>query len=91
MAGILSLGLTLPILWTVYKHQSLSETSLFSYFTEEEYLNKVIGFCCQRPAELMGISKAKGGLQKGKKADFAIFDPNASYKLDQYCLKYKYP
>jgi len=38
MPGILSLGLTLPILWTVFKQQSLSETSIFYPLAEEEYM-----------------------------------------------------
>lgn len=38
MPGIVSLGLTLPILWTVYKQHCMSEDSVFFSVSEDQFI-----------------------------------------------------
>jgi dihydroorotase len=51
-------------------------------------LPKIVQMLCERPADLFGIVN-KGKLEVGCDADLVIFDPNASYILDENSLHSK--
>jgi len=45
---------------------------------------------CERPAQLLGLFHKKGSLEEGKQADIVIFDPNASYHVDESQIHNRY-
>ena len=44
---------------------------------------------CRRPAEIWGLTPAKGSLQVGTDADLMVFDPDHQWVLDRYDLRSK--
>ncbi|MGE2714717.1 dihydropyrimidinase [Mycolicibacterium litorale] len=44
-------------------------------------LPEVVDLCCTRPAEIMGLAPAKGGVAVGGDADLVIWDPEQRWKV----------
>lgn len=64
--GIASLGLALPVLWTGMKQRGLA-------------LERIGEWMAAVPARLARMSGRKGVIAVGADADFAVFDPEASW------------
>lgn len=45
--------------------------------------NKAVELCATNPAKLFGIDSKKGSLEVGLDADIVIYDPSASFKVEQ--------
>ena len=76
--GISSLQLELPITWTAAKR--FSPTTTFNNLAEW-----LAGF----PARLVGLSK-KGQIAIGNDADFAVFDPDATFTVNPDALHHRH-
>jgi allantoinase len=68
--GIASLSMALSVVWTE------SQTRGFS-------LNDIARWMAERPAQLAGCSTRKGRLAPGYDADFAVFDPETEFTVEQ--------
>ncbi len=66
--GIASLGLALPVLWTGMKQRGIA-------------LERIGEWMAAAPARLAGMSGRKGAIAAGADADFAVFDPEASWTV----------
>jgi allantoinase len=66
--GIASLGLALSVLWTGMKQRGIA-------------LERIGEWMAAAPARLAGMSGRKGVIAVGADADFAIFDPEASWTV----------
>ncbi len=73
--GISSLQLTLPATWTGARARGRTLVDVARWMSEE-------------PALLAGLSR-KGSIAKGKDADFAVIDPDATFVVDQEKLAHK--
>jgi len=62
---------------------------LFLYLAKKEKLSfkRLINLMCEKPAELLGLSKGK--IEVGMDADFSVFDINSETKIDSYDLHSK--
>lgn len=67
--GISSLGLTLQSVWTKLNSLGNSEELLENYIVR---LSKWMSF---QPAKVLGLSKKRGSIEKGKFADLVVWDP----------------
>lgn len=69
-AGIASLQLSLPIVWT--------EACARNYTLEQ-----VTQWMCHAPAQLAGLGR-KGALEVGYDADLVVFDPEAEFTVEAH-------
>ncbi|PRA11517.1 allantoinase AllB [Arthrobacter sp. MYb211] len=75
--GVASLQLGLPLIWSEAKKRGLK-------------LEQVVQWMGVNPSKLAGLS-AKGGIEAGKDADFAIFAPEDTFEVDVAKLHHKNP
>lgn len=75
--GVASLQLGLPLIWSEAKGRGLK-------------LEQVVQWMGVNPSKLAGLS-AKGGIETGKDADFAIFAPEDTFEVDVAKLHHKNP
>jgi allantoinase len=75
--GIASLGLALPVLWTGMSRRGIA-------------IERVAQWMAAAPACLAGLSGRKGAIAPGKDADFAIFDPDASWTVSAESLHFRH-
>ena len=75
--GVSSLQLGLAAVWTGARQRGFS-------------LADVVGWMARGPADLAGLS-AKGRLVAGAAADFAVFDPEATFTVDPAALYHRHP
>ncbi len=71
--GIASLGLGLPLLWGEALRRGHTPDDLVRWMAEE-------------PARLCGLDDRKGSIAPGRDADFAVFDPDASRRVEPASL-----
>jgi allantoinase len=67
--GIASLQLSLPLMWTLAGARGFS-------------LADVAQWMCAGPARLAGLDGRKGAIAAGCDADFVVFDPEATWRVD---------
>lgn len=67
--GVTSLGLGMIMLWEEGRKYGIS-------------LTDIVRWCCENTAQQVGLAKSKGHICVGYDADFAIFDPDVAYKID---------
>lgn len=74
--GISSVGLGLCILWTEAQTRGIS-------------IEQLVKWTSENTAKHAGLDKHKGSIAVGKDADFCIFDPQATWVLDQSKMQFK--
>ncbi|WP_348264495.1 allantoinase AllB [Telmatobacter sp. DSM 110680] len=79
--GIASLGLALPVLWTVMRQRGLST---------EDAATRVAKWMAARPARLAGLLNRKGSIAVGVDADIAVFDPHISWTVTESDLHFRH-
>ncbi|GMF07741.1 unnamed protein product [[Candida] boidinii] len=67
--GITSVGFGLPLLWT--------QADFFKITILD-----IVKWCCENTSKQVGLDYKKGKIEIGFDADFAIFDPNMKYKIN---------
>ncbi len=78
--GVSGLGLGLGLMWTeVMRRNELKKVGKLE--GQEVGIEKVVEWCCGKTAEQVGLLGKKGVIQEGADADFAIFDPNATWQV----------
>lgn len=75
--GVASLQLGLPLIWSEAKQRGLK-------------LEQVVQWMGVNPSKLAGLG-AKGSIEEGKDADFAIFAPEDTFEVDVHKLHHKNP
>ncbi len=75
--GVASLQLGLPLIWSEAKKRGLK-------------LEQVVQWMGVNPSKLAGLS-AKGSIEEGKDADFAVFAPEDTFEVDVQKLHHKNP
>ena len=75
--GVASLQLGLPLIWSEAKQRGLK-------------LEQVVQWMGTNPSRLAGLG-AKGSIEEGKDADFAIFAPEDTFEVDVEKLHHKNP
>jgi len=75
--GIASLGLALPVLWTGMKQRGIA-------------LERIGEWMAAAPARLAGMSGRKGAIAVGADADFAVFDPEAKWRVAPSDLRFRH-
>ncbi|MGP5015265.1 allantoinase AllB [Glutamicibacter sp. BW77] len=75
--GVASLQLGLPLIWSEAKKRGLQ-------------LEQVVQWMGVNPSKLAGLS-AKGSIEEGKDADFAVFAPEDTFEVDVAKLHHKNP
>jgi allantoinase len=75
--GIASLGLALPVLWTEMSRRGIA-------------LESAAEWMAAAPARLAGLSERKGAIAAGADADFAIFNPDASWTVSADDLYFRH-
>jgi len=76
-AGISSLQLGLPVVWTQARRRGFT-------------LGDVVAWMAQGPARLAGLSR-KGAIAPGYDADFCVFAPDESFTVDPARLYHRHP
>jgi allantoinase len=79
--GIASLGLALPVLWTVMRQRGLNT---------DDAAVRVARWMSSRPARLAGLLGQKGTLAVGADADIVVFDPHISWTVTPNDLHFRY-
>jgi allantoinase len=79
--GIASLGLALPVMWTVMRQRGLS--------TEDAAI-RVAKWMSAKPARLAGMTRQKGTLAVGADADIVVFDPHVSWTVTPEDLHFRH-
>ncbi|KAL4460006.1 hypothetical protein ABPG74_003532 [Tetrahymena malaccensis] len=83
-SGICTAGFTLQATWTaLYQSYKKIKKKSLSQNTDEEgelkklkaLLNYLVNMLSAKPAKILNINNMKGSIQKGKYADFLIWDP----------------
>jgi allantoinase len=74
--GIASLQITLPIMWTGAKARGV----------DIPHLAKLL---CSGPAKLAGLTR-KGAIAPGRDADFVVWQPEQSFKVDAQALHHRH-
>jgi len=75
--GISSLGLALPVMWTAMQQRDIR-------------LERISEWMSAAPARLAGLTGRKGALAPGADADFAIFDPDATWTVTPADLHFRH-
>jgi allantoinase len=75
--GIASLQLTLPALWTQARSRGYS-------------VARMAAWLCSGPARLAGLQRQKGAIALGCDADLAIWNPDASFRVDPGRLHHRH-
>jgi len=75
--GIASLELRLPVMWTAARQRGFS----LEHLTE---------WLCRGPARLVGLERRKGAIQVGADADFVVWNPEASFRVDAAKLHHRH-
>jgi allantoinase len=75
--GIASLGLALPVLWTAMSRRGIA-------------IERVAAWMAAGPARLAGLEQKKGALAVGADADFAVFDPDATWTVTPQHLPFRH-
>jgi allantoinase len=75
--GIASLGLALPVFWTGMCERGLGLECLAKWMAAG-------------PAKLAGLDGKKGALAVGADADFAVFDPDATWTVSPESLQFRH-
>ncbi len=75
--GISSLSLGLMSIWTRASERGHS-------------LDTLAKWMCHAPSVFAGVSKTKGSLEAGKRADFVLFDPDAEQTLEEEHLFFRH-
>ena len=79
--GIASLGLALPVLWTVMRQRGLST---------DDAAARVAKWMATRPSQLAGLFDRKGSIAVGIDADVAVFDAHISWTVTQSDLHFRH-
>ena len=79
--GIASLGLALPVLWTVMRQRGLNT---------DEAAARVAKWMATRPSQLAGLLDRKGSIAVGVDADIAVFDAHISWTVTPNDLHFRY-
>jgi allantoinase len=75
--GIASLQLSLPAVWTQARSRGYSVTRLAEWL-------------CAAPARLAGLEGRKGAIAVGCDADFVIWNPDATFRVDATRLQHRH-
>ncbi len=67
--GFSGVQFSLPVVWSAMQGLGVNYGQLF-------------GWLATKPAELFGLSKRKGTIEPGKDADFVIWNPNETWKVE---------
>jgi allantoinase len=79
--GIASLGLALPVMWTVMRQRGLST---------EDAAARTARWMAARPARLAGLPGQKGTIAAGADADIVVFDPHATWTVTPNDLHFRH-
>ena len=75
--GIASLSVAVPVVWTEMRQRGFAVETLARWMSAE-------------PSRLAGMEGRKGAIAAGCDADFVVFDPEASFRLQQDGLHYRH-
>jgi dihydropyrimidinase len=50
-----------------------------------------VSILCERPAQILGIDRAKGSLAVGKQADIVVFDPDQENAISEKDIYNRFP
>jgi allantoinase len=75
--GISSLGLALPVMWTAMQQRGLK-------------LDRIGEWMAAAPARFAGLGGRKGAIAPGADADFAVFDPEATWTVTPDDLHFRH-
>jgi allantoinase len=75
--GIASLELSLPAVWTAAAERGLP-------------VERLVEWMSAAPARLAGIGGRKGSIEPGKDADLVIWDPDATFVVDERALRQRH-
>ncbi len=76
--GISSLELALAATWTAASARGFG-------------LDRIAEWMSAAPARLAGLEGRKGAIEIGRDADFVLFDPEASFRVDATRLRHRHP
>lgn len=76
--GIASISMGLPVIWTEARRRRIA-------------IGDVVRWMAEKPAELAGLSRQKGRIQEGYDADLVVFDPDATFRVEESRLHYRHP
>jgi allantoinase len=79
--GIASLGLALPVMWTVMRQRGLST---------EDAAARTARWMAARPARLAGLHSQKGTIAAGADADIVVFDPHTTWTVTPDDLHFRH-
>ena len=79
--GIASLGVALPVLWTAMRQRG---------YNTNEAAERIAKWMSAGPARLAGWLGRKGTLAAGADADFAVFDPDATWTVTAKDLHFRH-
>jgi len=90
--GVSTLGFTLQSLWTIFKtkQEFFNSSNIDRVVNEDKFLQAVVHSCCQKPAQILGLEKYKGSIEKGKHADLVVFNPEAVWTVGEEDVKSRY-
>jgi allantoinase len=75
--GIASLGLALPVMWTVMRQRGIK-------------LERIGEWMAAAPARLAGFAGKKGTIAPGANADFVVFNPEAEWTVSAVDLHFRH-
>ena len=76
--GVASLSIGASVVWTGMREREIP-------------LEKLTAWMSAAPAKLAGLGHRKGAIAPGMDADFAVFDPEASFEVTKESLVYRHP
>jgi allantoinase len=79
--GIAGLGLALPVLWTGMARRG---------FESSRSLCRIAHWLSAAPAQLAGMSTAKGAIRVGMNADLVVFDPDVAWTVSERDLHFRH-
>ncbi|KAK4048007.1 Allantoinase [Microbotryomycetes sp. JL201] len=74
--GIGGLGLGLSLIWTEANKRKVG-------------MERIVEWCCTRPAKQVGLQKQKGQIRVGFDADFVVFDADLQFTVNKSELYFK--